>query len=32
MDGATKQRVDGMWAKLGLGPNERSERFRINEG
>jgi len=28
----TKQRVDAMWSKLGLGPNERAERWRTNDG
>jgi 4-hydroxy-3-polyprenylbenzoate decarboxylase len=31
MDATTKQRVDGMWSKLGLGPNERSEKWRTND-
>ena len=31
MDSGTKKRVDEMWAKLGLGPSERAERFRTNE-
>jgi 4-hydroxy-3-polyprenylbenzoate decarboxylase len=31
MDPATKKRVDAMWSKLGLGPNERSERFQTND-
>jgi len=31
MDSTTKQRVDGMWAKLGLGPNERAERWKTND-
>ena len=32
MDPATKQRVDAMWLKLGLGPDERAERWRTNDG
>jgi 4-hydroxy-3-polyprenylbenzoate decarboxylase len=32
MDTATKARVDAMWSKLGLGPNERAERWRTNDG
>ena len=32
MDPATKQRVDAMWTSLGLGPNERPERWRTNGG
>jgi 4-hydroxy-3-polyprenylbenzoate decarboxylase len=32
MDPATKQRVDAMWSRLGLGPNEREERWRTNDG
>jgi 4-hydroxy-3-polyprenylbenzoate decarboxylase len=32
MDAATKARVDTMWSKLGLGPNERAERWRSNDG
>ncbi|HUR00673.1 MAG TPA: menaquinone biosynthesis decarboxylase [Gemmatimonadaceae bacterium] len=32
MDEATKSRVDAMWAKLGLGPTERSEQWRVNDG
>jgi 4-hydroxy-3-polyprenylbenzoate decarboxylase len=31
MDPATKQRVDAIWSKLGLGPNERAERWRTND-
>jgi 4-hydroxy-3-polyprenylbenzoate decarboxylase len=31
MDPETKKRVDAMWSKLGLGPNERSERWRTND-
>jgi 4-hydroxy-3-polyprenylbenzoate decarboxylase len=31
MDAATKQRVDAIWQKLGLGPNERSERWETND-
>jgi hypothetical protein len=31
MDTDTKKRVDAMWAKLGLGPGERAERFKQNE-
>ena len=31
MDPATRQRVDAMWSKLGLGPNERAERWRTND-
>jgi 4-hydroxy-3-polyprenylbenzoate decarboxylase len=31
MDEATKSRVDAMWSKLGLGPNERSEQWRTND-
>ena len=31
MDSDTKQRVDAMWSNLGLGPNERAERFKHNE-
>jgi len=31
MDAATKQGVDAMWSKLGLGAAERAERFRQNE-
>src|SRR5712671_5605276 len=31
MDPATKTRVDSVWAKLGLGPNERSERWQAND-
>jgi 4-hydroxy-3-polyprenylbenzoate decarboxylase len=32
MDLATKQRVDEMWSKLGLGPSERAERWQTNDG
>jgi 4-hydroxy-3-polyprenylbenzoate decarboxylase len=32
MDSATKRQVDEMWSKLGLGPNERAERWRTNDG
>jgi 4-hydroxy-3-polyprenylbenzoate decarboxylase len=32
MDEATKSRVDAMWGKLGLGPTERSEQWRVNDG
>jgi 4-hydroxy-3-polyprenylbenzoate decarboxylase len=32
MDSATKERVDAIWSKLGLGPNERSERWETNDG
>jgi 4-hydroxy-3-polyprenylbenzoate decarboxylase len=31
MDAATKQRIDGIWEKLGLGPAQRAERFVRNE-
>jgi len=31
MDPATRQRVDAMWSKLGLGPSERAERFKTND-
>ena len=31
MDVATKQRVDALWGKLGLGPSERAERFKTND-
>jgi 4-hydroxy-3-polyprenylbenzoate decarboxylase len=31
MDAATKQRVDAMWDRLGLGPNERAERWKTND-
>lgn len=31
MDRATKERVDAIWSKLGLGPLERSERFKTND-
>jgi 4-hydroxy-3-polyprenylbenzoate decarboxylase len=31
MDAATKQRVDVMWSKLGLGPAERAQRFKQYE-
>mgnify|MGYP001792818754 CR=1 FL=1 len=31
MDPATKQRVDSMWSRLGLGPSERAERWRTND-
>jgi 4-hydroxy-3-polyprenylbenzoate decarboxylase len=31
MDAETKQRVDAMWSRLGLGPFERAERFPKNE-
>jgi 4-hydroxy-3-polyprenylbenzoate decarboxylase len=31
MDAETKQRVDTIWSKLGLGPLERSERFKTND-
>jgi 4-hydroxy-3-polyprenylbenzoate decarboxylase len=31
MDRTTKQRIDGMWGRLGLGPNERSERWQTND-
>jgi 4-hydroxy-3-polyprenylbenzoate decarboxylase len=31
MDEATKSRVDAMWSKLGLGPNERSEQWQTND-
>ncbi len=31
MDGETKQRVDAMWSRLGLGPLQRAERFKSNE-
>jgi 4-hydroxy-3-polyprenylbenzoate decarboxylase len=31
MDTATKERVDTMWSKLGLGPNERAGRWRAND-
>ncbi|MFN2636977.1 MAG: menaquinone biosynthesis decarboxylase [Gemmatimonadaceae bacterium] len=31
MDSRTKQRVDEMWSRLGLGPTERSERWRAND-
>jgi 4-hydroxy-3-polyprenylbenzoate decarboxylase len=31
MDAETKQRVDAIWSKLGLGPLERSERFKTND-
>jgi len=30
MDAATKQRVDAIWDKLGLGPAQRAERFGRN--
>jgi 4-hydroxy-3-polyprenylbenzoate decarboxylase len=30
MDPGTKKRVDEMWSKLGLGSNERAERFKGN--
>ena len=32
MDEKTKSRVDEMWSKLGLGPRERSEQWRVNDG
>ena len=31
MGAETKQRVDEMWSKLGLGPLSRAERFRQND-
>jgi 4-hydroxy-3-polyprenylbenzoate decarboxylase len=31
MDAATKQRIDGVWDRLGLGPAQRAERFGRNE-
>jgi 4-hydroxy-3-polyprenylbenzoate decarboxylase len=31
MDLATKQRVDAMWSKLGLGSNERAGRWQIDD-
>ena len=31
MDASTKKSVDAMWDKLGLGPKERSERWKTNE-
>jgi 4-hydroxy-3-polyprenylbenzoate decarboxylase len=31
MDPATKQRVDAMWPKLGLGQNERPGRWSTND-
>jgi 4-hydroxy-3-polyprenylbenzoate decarboxylase len=31
MDAATKQHIDGVWDKLGLGPAQRAERFGRNE-
>ncbi len=30
MNGETKKRVDEMWAKLGLGPDDRAQRFNQN--
>ena len=30
MDADTKRRVDAMWAKLGLGENDRAQRFNEN--
>ena len=31
MDADTKQRVDAMWSRLGVGPLERAQRFPKNE-
>ena len=31
MDADTKKRVDAIWPNLGLGPNERSERWKAND-
>lgn len=31
MDPATKQRVDAMWSRLGLGPGERAARWKTND-
>jgi len=31
MDGTTKERVDEIWDKLGLGPGQRAERFGRND-
>jgi len=32
MDESTKQRVDQMWSRLGLGTGERSEQFQPADG
>jgi 4-hydroxy-3-polyprenylbenzoate decarboxylase len=32
MDASTKESVDKMWDKLGLGPREKSERWQSNDG
>jgi len=32
MDPDTKKRVDAMWQKLGLGPNEGPQRRKANDG
>jgi 4-hydroxy-3-polyprenylbenzoate decarboxylase len=32
MDPDTKKRVDAMWQKLGLGPNESPRRRKANDG
>jgi 4-hydroxy-3-polyprenylbenzoate decarboxylase len=31
MDASTKKSVDAMWDRLGLGPRERSERWKTND-
>ena len=31
MDAETKKRVDAIWPKLGLGPIERSQRWKAND-